>query len=190
MTANIYWLRHKDHSDLFNQGYIGVSKNPKERIRHHFKNAFNDYHSDKVLSKAIKKYGKESIICDILLSASSEYCYEIEKKLRPKAFVGWNMTIGGYHTPNYNPKGNKQSKEIVKKRTQTIIQKRNNQSVGMDKAVLVNGIRYNNIKKASEANGISYSQLKRKLRNHCDVEKTTGNVKFSHLKVCYANNKA
>jgi hypothetical protein len=29
MAYSVYWIYHKSHSDVFSQGYVGVSKNPK-----------------------------------------------------------------------------------------------------------------------------------------------------------------
>jgi len=74
----VYWLKLPHHNDWQTQGYIGVSKDPKERFRHHLKNSIGDYHSDKVLSKAIKKYGKDLIQQQIMLCSTKEICYNIE----------------------------------------------------------------------------------------------------------------
>lgn len=181
MAHSIYWLRHIEHTDLFSQGYIGVSVQPKERIRHHFKNANNGYHSDKVLSKAIKKYGKDQIVVDILLVADKEYCYKTEQKLRPKSFIGWNMREGGYHTPNPYPKGTKQPKWIADKANATKQAKRESGiKFGTDKAVLINGYLFNTVKAAREAYNISSSQMKRLLKG------ASGGYKFSNLEVKYA----
>ena len=181
MTTNIYWLRHKEHTCMFTQGYIGVSKNVKERIRHHFINANGGYHSDKVLSKAITKYGKDQIIVETILCADNKYCYEIEQKLRPKSFIGWNMREGGYHTPNPNPKGNKLPKQIIEKAQNTLKEKRLTQSVGRDRKVCINGVIYNSIKSARESHNISRTQMKRLLKGSKD------GYKFGHLQVSYAN---
>ena len=181
MTTKIYWLRHKEHTCMFTEGYIGVSKNVKERIRHHFKNANGGYHSDKVLSKAITKYGKEQIIVETILCADNQYCYEIEQKLRPKSFIGWNMREGGYHTPNPNPKGCKLPVERIQKAQNTLKQRRKNESVGKDRKVCVNGVIYNSVKSAREANNVSSTQMKRLLNG------SKGGYKFAHLKVNYAD---
>lgn len=178
--TQIYWIKHKDHTCVLTQGYIGVTKNLKERIRHHFKSANGGYHSDKILSKAINKYGKEQIIVETLLFGDNEYCYEIEQKLRPNSFIGWNMKEGGYHTPNPNPKGSKLSKCIIEKAQNTLKQKRMTQSVGRDRKVCINGVIYNSIKSAREAHNISSTQMKRLLKGSKD------GYKFGHLEVKYA----
>jgi len=167
---------------LFTQGYIGVSVNPNERYRHHIKNALGNYHSDKVLSKAIQKYGKNQIQMDILLIANEKYCYDTEKQLRPNNFIGWNMREGGYHTPNPFPKGSKQPKWITDKANATKQVKRNaGIKAGSDKAVLINDQLFNTVKAAREAYNISSSQMKRLLKG------AFGGYKYGHLEVKYAN---
>jgi len=180
----IYWLRHKSHTDLFTQGYIGVSVNPNERFRHHLKNAIGNYHSDKVLSKAIQKYGKDQIEMDILLTGDEKYCYLTEKLLRPNGFIGWNMREGGYHTPNPYPKGSKQPKESLEKRSNTLTEMRKTQSVGRNRKVSINGEIFNSIKAAREKYGISPSHMKRRLNGINYVN--SGYSKFRNLEIKYA----
>jgi GIY-YIG catalytic domain len=184
--AFVYWLHLKDHTDFLNQGYIGVSKNPKERIRHHFKNALNGHHSDKSISKAIKKYGKNNICVKLLFCSSEDYCYEFEKMVRPNCFIGWNTREGGYHTPNVNPKGNKLSKIQIEKTQKTIKEKRLISSVGRDKKIKINDQVFNSIKSARESFGISKTQMTRYLQGF-QLKSKSGNTKFDHLRIEYAN---
>jgi predicted GIY-YIG superfamily endonuclease len=185
--TGIYWIRHKNHTNLMCEGYIGVTKNLKERLRHHFKNAKGGYHSDKVLSKAIVKYGKENIESSLIIISDELYCYDLEKKLRPKAFVGWNMREGGYHTPNPFPKGSKMPSSLVDKVQKTIAEKRANGQCGNDKAVEINGQKFNRIKDAREAFGISKTQMTRILRGVTYNSEIKGNTKFAHLEIKYAS---
>jgi hypothetical protein len=182
VVNQVYWIRHKNHNDLFTQGYIGVSNNAQKRFNHHIKCALGNYHSDKNLSQAIKKYGKDQIILDVLLVGNKDYCYKTEQKLRPKAFIGWNMREGGYHTPNPFSKGTKKPNWIVEKSKNTVIQKRiSGIKAGNETKVLVNGVLYNTVKSAQEAHGISRTQMKRLLNG------ASGGYKFGHLKVEYAS---
>lgn len=32
----VYWIHHKDHNNLFTQGYVGVSNNTEKRFAKHF----------------------------------------------------------------------------------------------------------------------------------------------------------
>jgi hypothetical protein len=182
----VYWLKLPHHNDWQTQGYIGVSKDPKERFRHHLKNSIGDYHSDKVLSKAIKKYGKNLIQQQIMLCSTKEICYSIEKKMRPKAFIGWNMREGGYHTPNPFPVGSKKPKYISEKVAKILGDKRKaGESIGRDRKVQINDIVYPSIKAAREAHNISKTQMKRFLDGFEYKHKKSNNTKFSHLKISY-----
>ena len=79
--ATVYWLHFQEHSDIFNNGYIGVTPNLKKRIREH-KHKF-------------KKIWNKIIVQSILI-ADNAYCYMIEKKLRPMRNIGWNIAAGGF----------------------------------------------------------------------------------------------
>jgi hypothetical protein len=52
-----------------------------------------------ILKNAIQKYGWDNLVKQQVLIAESDYCLEMELKLRPKDSIGWNITIGGGKTP-------------------------------------------------------------------------------------------
>ena len=52
MSVSVYWIHHKDHTDMFSQGYVGVSKNIEARWFRHSRYSDNQH-----LKSAIKKYG-------------------------------------------------------------------------------------------------------------------------------------
>lgn len=89
-----YWIRHKDHSDIFSEGYVGISSNHVKRWKDHEKNSENPH-----LLNAILKYGWDNIIKEIIVKASKEYCIYIEEKLRPSENLGWNIAKGGGMPP-------------------------------------------------------------------------------------------
>ena len=93
-ASAVYWIRHKDHTDMFTQGYVGVSVDHRQRWNRHRREAQNKH-----LWNAIKKYGWENLEKEIVLYAKEDYCLTIEKKLRPVNNVGWNITIGGGKPP-------------------------------------------------------------------------------------------
>lgn len=93
-AAYVYWIHLPEHSNINNEGYIGVTKNPNRRFSQH-KNASNSTRSE-ALKNAIKKY-KDKVLYTILLKADEEYCYQIENILRPKDHIGWNLSEGGHH---------------------------------------------------------------------------------------------
>jgi hypothetical protein len=94
MASTVYWIRHPDHTDMFSQGYICVSKNTKKRFNAH-KNAKENQH----LKNAVQKYGFDVLIKQIVLISDETYCFDIEKKLRPTDQIGWNITAGGGNPP-------------------------------------------------------------------------------------------
>jgi group I intron endonuclease len=92
---SVYWIRRTCHSDIFSEGYIGISNNTKRRFSEHKKN--NSKHS--AVSSAIKKY--DDIVYEILyenLSLGEAIKKEIE--YRPKKEIGWNIAEGGDMPPN------------------------------------------------------------------------------------------
>lgn len=96
--AILYWAKLPEHTDIFTQGYVGVTTNISKRTRGH-RHKF--------------KSVKESLIIQPVLIADTKYCYEIEEKLRPTKNIGWNKSVGGYknnvmfgkENPNYNKLG-------------------------------------------------------------------------------------
>lgn len=89
------------------EGYIGVSKNPKNRYYRHKSIDRNNPH----LKNAFKKY--DSIIQDILVIGEDQYCYKLEAKLRPTKDIGWNIAAGGEFPPiQTNPKSEEHKRKI------------------------------------------------------------------------------
>jgi len=86
----VYWIRHCEHSDIFNQGYVGITENIGYRMWRHKRGRTNAH-----LTNAIKKYGWDNLIKEVILISSTDYCLEIEKKLRPEKEIGWNIAVGG-----------------------------------------------------------------------------------------------
>ena len=100
MIAEIYWIRAEHHSDITSEGYIGVSKNSKKRwLYGHKWGTLKGRHANCHLSNAINKYGWNSLLKTIILIGDENYCYEIEKKLRPVENIGWNLAVGGHKPP-------------------------------------------------------------------------------------------
>ncbi len=94
--AFLYWIHHQDHTDILSQGYVGfTSKQVKKRIAEHTTQANKQYGRSIHLEKAIRKYGIDGLIVKTLCIGSADYCLEIERKLRPKHGIGWNLAIGG-----------------------------------------------------------------------------------------------
>lgn len=111
--VSVYWIRHQDHTDIFSQGYVGISNKPKERWRHHCTKPSNLH-----MKNAIAKYGWDNLVKEVILISDKDYCLDIEKKLRPSDFIGWNATLGGGFPPKAKKgmgKGRKLSDETKAK---------------------------------------------------------------------------
>lgn len=88
----VYWIHLEGHSDVFTEGYVGISKNFSERMRYHKKNK-----KVTILTKAITKYSWDNLKKDILVSnLTQEEALEIEATLRKEERIGWNLQRGGY----------------------------------------------------------------------------------------------
>ena len=85
---------------MFSEGYIGVSKNPKNRWEQHQK-----YNGNRHLKNAISKYGWDELVKEIIIEASKEYCFDLEAKIRPLRQTGWNIAEGGSNPPVTQPRG-------------------------------------------------------------------------------------
>lgn len=100
---SVYWIHLLKHSNILTEGYVGVTKNTKRRFGQHKSNTYN---------QDIKRYCDDAVFT-VILCGSLEYCYEIEEKLRPSAFIGWNIVPGGRHSAGHT--GKKHSPEALAK---------------------------------------------------------------------------
>ena len=94
MKSSVYWIRHPDHTDMFTQGYVGVSSNLTKRWDRHAKRTQNAH-----LANAIKKYGWDNLVKKVVLIADEAYCLAMETKVRAVENIGWNITKGGGKPP-------------------------------------------------------------------------------------------
>ncbi len=95
MTAHsVYWIRKPEHTDMFSQGYIGVSKHWGKRVIEHSRRKDNFY-----LANVTAKYGWDALVKTQIVIGAEDYCLEIEAKLRPTDKIGWNLVRGGGKPP-------------------------------------------------------------------------------------------
>lgn len=95
MTTSVYWIRHKDHTDIFSEGYVGVSNDVVNRWIDHKSEIKTGKHINPHFVNAVNKYGWDELIKEVILISTKEYCLEIEEKLRPEKKIGWNIAKGG-----------------------------------------------------------------------------------------------
>ena len=81
MPVSVYWIRRKDHTDIFSQGYIGVSNNTEKRFAKHKTHVNNSKHINPLFENAVKKYGWDNLVKKVILIADKE--------------IGWNIAPGG-----------------------------------------------------------------------------------------------
>lgn len=96
----VYWVKSEKHTDILTEGYVGITTVPDQRFKQHLSNARTNSHH---------KYGNDfrehmlKGMCsfNIILRGDLEYCLDIERKLRPTTYIGWNQAIGGDGGVNY-----------------------------------------------------------------------------------------
>lgn len=105
-SCSLYWIRASHHSNVMEEGYIGVTKNVNRRWKYgHFWAYKKKRHDNKLLTNAIDKHGWDGLIKEVLVIAPEAYCYELEAKLRQHDNIGWNLVAGGQKPPTSKPRG-------------------------------------------------------------------------------------
>jgi hypothetical protein len=119
--AVVYWIHKQDHTNPFDEGYIGVTTNFNHRMESHKRTPVNNH-----MANAIAKYGWENLVVDVLHSGLESECYPIENSYRNTKLIGWNICIGG-EQPLGGSTGYKKSEEQIKTlRENALIQHKNN----------------------------------------------------------------
>ena len=90
----VYWIHTPEHTNIFEQGYVGVSNRFERRIWEHLKVSGNAH-----LKNAINKYGWDNLVKEKVIIADESYCLDMETKFRPKESIGWNIVMGGGMPP-------------------------------------------------------------------------------------------
>jgi len=100
MSTQVYWIRALHHSDMTLDGYVGVSKNAQKRWLYGHRWAHRKgRHENQKLANAISKYGWDNLVKTVLVISDEDYCYDLERKLRPLDNIGWNLVSGGGKPP-------------------------------------------------------------------------------------------
>lgn len=91
----LYWIHVQEHTDMFSEGYIGVSRNPQWRFYQHLRNAVNPKQYKNYRTEFREAMSDNRAIYEVLVCSTSAYCYDLEGKLRPTWKIGWNLAAGG-----------------------------------------------------------------------------------------------
>ena len=87
----VYWIKALHHTDVHSQGYVGITKNIKERMKAHKKNKRKT-----PFTCAKQKYGWNNLIVEVLHeNLTLTQALAIEESLRPSQSIGWNCQKGG-----------------------------------------------------------------------------------------------
>lgn len=99
----VYWIHLEEHTDMYSQGYIGVSNDPAHRLKQHRHNIKRSNYDNPHLARAFEKYA-DRLIQSVVFSGSKTECYEQEEVLRHKKNIGWNVNKGGACPPSWEGK--------------------------------------------------------------------------------------
>lgn len=100
----VYWIHLPEHTDIFSEGYVGITTKSLEKRfqQHRYQARKGGLH---LINKVVRKY-EEQLVVDTKIVSTLDYCLDIENKLRPEPFIGWNSSAGGkwvgksdYRTP-------------------------------------------------------------------------------------------
>lgn len=86
----IYWIREPSHTDIYSEGYVGITKKElSERLREHKKNK-------KTSIVSFKLNNKENLISSVIEEVDTlEEALLLEEHYRPTQNIGWNLQKGG-----------------------------------------------------------------------------------------------
>lgn len=103
MTKRYYYVYHIHFDGMgLDEGYIGVSVEPKKRWAAHRTSDQNPY-----LKRVINKYRSEVKYTILSVHDNPEEAYWCEFTLRPFDRIGWNILKGGSRPPVNDRRGEK-----------------------------------------------------------------------------------
>ena len=91
----VYWIRKVEHTNIYTEGYVGVSTNIERRWREHVTEARANRHPNSFLLNVINKHYPDNLIFEIVYLSNEDNCYNYEEMLRPETNIGWNLRSGG-----------------------------------------------------------------------------------------------
>ena len=94
----LYWIHKKDHCDMFSEGYIGITINPKIRLQTHnrclndLENSINSGYS-KIFRSDFNNF---DLFFEVIDCGSVNDMQQKEYLLRPTMNIGYNVAVGGF----------------------------------------------------------------------------------------------
>lgn len=87
----VYWIHLKEHTNIYSEGYVGITQNYKDRIKAHKKSKRNSH-----FNNAKFKYGWDNLIITIKYkNLTLKEALSLEENFRPFENIGWNSQKGG-----------------------------------------------------------------------------------------------
>ena len=113
--AFLYWIHLPEHTDIFKEGYVGITtRTVKQRYVSHKIASKTPSKHHLPIYRAINKYG-DNILVSTVVEGPEDYILNLEITLRPKEGIGWNCAMGGQATG----KGRTHSREEILKRARS-----------------------------------------------------------------------
>lgn len=98
--TSLYWIKSTSMDDPYSQGYVGITVNLKSRSQDHSR--YTEDHFKKRPKSFKEEYYKGALSMVVLFHGDRESCLKLEKLMRPRPRVGWNLAEGGVFTGIYN----------------------------------------------------------------------------------------
>jgi hypothetical protein len=114
----VYWIHLPEQTNVAIEGYVGIAMNFEQRMFGHKSCA--KIGKEQTLYRAIRKYGWDNLVKEIILISDESYCLDIERKLRPQPRIGWNIAVGGDYS-GAHLKGVKQSEQHLTNRKKALL---------------------------------------------------------------------
>lgn len=94
----VYWIRDAAHSNVFDQGYVGITNNPSKRMTYHTRGTNGD---NNALHEAILCGAEMTILHEV---PNKQAALSWERIYRPQPNIGWNIIPGGTTPPDQSGK--------------------------------------------------------------------------------------
>lgn len=94
--AYLYWIHSPNATEMFKEGYIGVSTKPYKRFKAHRSCLRNPRRAEESYTEDfIGAFNSETLVMKILDCGKLTKMFHKEYMLRPTENIGWNIAVGG-----------------------------------------------------------------------------------------------
>jgi hypothetical protein len=184
MKGYVYHIKNPNDSSI-EEGYIGVVNKEKGVYRRFLEHASSSKHMKHLIAENNIEFNQVEVIFEGDLSD----CYALEKQLRPKQKIGWNLATGG-GGPYYS-----EIDDLKKYRSDVQTQRMQNEEIRKKQGESFKNNYYSNPKSQElrklrtkehmadpEKRKKCLSAIHKKIKcPHCEFESNVGNVK-RHIK--------